>query len=101
MGRGADVGWDWPHPSGAGLPCAHEYAANGISPGWRLVELTVAICCPLGQARDLCVQRHTWADTLLWTWVEAWPLPVARLMLTQLCSPKQCTLNCHWLFTAK
>lgn len=47
------------------LPLAPEYAAKGISPGWRLVELTVAICCPLGQARDLCVHRHTEADSLL------------------------------------
>lgn len=49
----------------SGLPCAPEYAAKGISLGWRLVELTVAICCPLGQGRGLRVQRQTWTDTLL------------------------------------
>lgn len=47
------------------LPHAPEYVAMGISLGWTLVELTVDFCCPLGQARDLCVHSHTQADSLL------------------------------------
>lgn len=72
---------------GSRLPCAHEYAAKGISPGWRLVELTVAICCPLGQARE-SLFKDAEADSLLQTCAEAWPLPMAVLMLTQLGYPK-------------
>lgn len=82
-----DTGWDQSHPSAAGCPMLLN-VGMGISPGWTLVEFTVDFCCPLGQARDLCVHSHTQADSLLQTCGEAWPLPVARLMLTQLGSPK-------------
>lgn len=39
---------------GSRLPCAGEYAAKGTSPGCRLVELSVAIGCPLGWISNLC-----------------------------------------------
>lgn len=41
---------------------APECAAKGLSPGWRLGDSTVAACCPLGEAGDLCAHVHTRAD---------------------------------------
>lgn len=65
-GRGAHVGWDQSHPSAAGCPVLINMLQRGFprDGDWCHLEI-VAIFCPLGQARDLCVQRHTQADTLL------------------------------------